>query len=362
MLFNNKREKTEYLVITGNKNRNKNGKLKQQYDLPIVTNTVKKGAIERVAEHKLVGSWFDESGSYGININKRKEKLGFMISTTNREGHPNNVGRYAVDARLKLAETVVITSQLNCVEGFPSYTTEEMKELEKMQHKILVGILELPISTPYYGLLMETGWWKMSGRVAYKKMMLYHNIVTSNNKRVTKKLIHEQQKMKRKTTWYAGVKELMERCEIELVPEETLKSTWKAHVKKKIGEAMEREIVEECRRMKKTRTVMNDKYEKKDYLKSTGLKMTKTILKTRLHMTRIAGNYKGRGEGTCGLCKKSKGTTEHYFECPGVNQLVEAWGVQEEDLRSQDIQRLKGVAKFMEHVQWMVAPTMNNEK
>ena len=202
----------------------------------------------------------------------------------------------------------------------------------------------------------------MSGRVAYKKMMLYHNIVTSNNKRVTKKLIHEQQKMKRKTTWYAGVKELMERCEIELVPEETLKSTWKAHVKKKIGEAMEREIVEECRRMKKTRTVMNDKYEKKDYLKSTGLKMTKTILKTRLHMTRIAGNYKGRGEGTCGLCKKSKGTTEHYFECPGVNQLVEAWGVQEEDLRSQDIQRLKGVAKFMEHVQWMVAPTMNNEK
>ena len=77
MLFNNKREKTEYLVITGNKNRNKNGKLKQQYDLPIVTNTVKKGAIERVAENKLVGSWFDESGSYGINIKKRKEKLGF---------------------------------------------------------------------------------------------------------------------------------------------------------------------------------------------------------------------------------------------------------------------------------------------
>jgi hypothetical protein len=46
---------------------------------------------------------------------------------------------------------------------------------------------------------METGFWPMRDRVAYKKLMLYQNIIKSDNKRVVKKIVKEQIKMERKT-------------------------------------------------------------------------------------------------------------------------------------------------------------------
>ena len=110
-----------------------------------------------------------------------------MISTTKNQAHPKNIGILAVDARLNLAEIVVLRSIMHNAEGFHHYHDKELMELEKVQHTILVGVLELPGSTPYYPLLMETGWWLMSARLAYKKLMLYQNIITSDSKRVTKK-------------------------------------------------------------------------------------------------------------------------------------------------------------------------------
>ena len=78
MVFNNKNSKTEYMVI---------GRFEE--DPYTVTNTVQRGRIERVKEHKALGTWYDESGDYGVNINKKKETLQFMISTVRNEAHPN---------------------------------------------------------------------------------------------------------------------------------------------------------------------------------------------------------------------------------------------------------------------------------
>ena len=276
MTFNNTNQKTEYMVIAENK----------EEEIHTVTSKVKKGGIQRVAEHKLVGTWFGETGEYGINIRKKNEKLQFMISTTKNEAHPKNMGNLAVDARLKLAEIVVVHSILYNAEAYHIYKEAEIKELEKIQHSILVGILELPGSTPYFGLLMETGWWTMRGRLAYKKLMLYQNIATSDDKRVVKKMINAQKEMKRSTTWYSSIQQEIQRYGIELNAEESLKSSWKKHMKTKIGERMEVEIREECSKLRKTRTVTNNKYEKKQYLSNMDLNNIKKVIKTRLHMSK----------------------------------------------------------------------------
>ena len=44
----------------------------------------------------------------------------------------------------------------------------------------------------------------MKGRIEYKKLMLYHNIVHSGDDRIIKKIlkVHEV----RKTTWYAEIR------------------------------------------------------------------------------------------------------------------------------------------------------------
>ena len=64
MCFNNKNGKTEYLIVGKNKS-----------EMKTVTEKVKKGRVERVGEHKMLGTWVDETGNYMINIKKKQEKL-----------------------------------------------------------------------------------------------------------------------------------------------------------------------------------------------------------------------------------------------------------------------------------------------
>ena len=77
---------------------------------------------------------------------------------------------------------------------------------------------------------------------------------------------------------------------------------------------------------------------------------------TRMNMVKIPGNYKSNGGGNCTLCEEEEGSTEHYFECCKVKQLTKAWNVSVSDLSSQNIDRMKDVANFMEKVQVMLNP------
>ena len=73
-------------------------------------------------------------------------------------------------------------------------------------------------------------------------------------------------------------------------------------------------------------------------------------------MVKGPGNFKGNGDGNCPLCEEEEGSTEHYFDCCKVKQLVKVWNVTVSDLYSKDINKMKDVANFMEKVQVMVNP------
>jgi hypothetical protein len=322
-----------------------------------VSNQVKKGKISRVKEHKMLGTWFDETGKYMINIRKRKEKLPFMISTIKRQANPKNIGIYAVKARLILAEIIIVGSMLYNAEAFPEYTMEEIKKLESIQLKILTGILELPKTTPYCALLMEVGWWTMEARLAYKKLMLYHNITRSDDKRTVKRIVEEQEQEARETTWYSSIKRLLLEYGITLQAKETEKSTWKKMVKQKITEKTESELRDKCEKSSKARFVRDDIYEKKDYLRSkVPLQTAKKILRARMNTTSLPGNYNGNGDGRCPLCEENEGRTEHYFTCRVVKQLAEIWNVEDTDLQSSDVAKLKDIASFIEKIETMLEP------
>jgi len=154
-------------------------------------------------------------------------------------------------------------SLLYNAEAFPVYTKKEIEELEKVQGTILRQFLEVPSSTPYYGLLMETGWITMEARLHYSKLVLFHNIMQSDNQRVLKQLLIAQKEENREGTWHHNICQLIERYEIELDVEETTKEKWKDEVKGKIRKVAERIVREHCCSMTKTRTVKNDKFELK---------------------------------------------------------------------------------------------------
>ena len=46
--------------------------------------------------------------------------------------------------------------------------------------------------TPYIGILMETGIWPIKEKIEYQTLMLYHNLINSDEERVAKLLVREQ--------------------------------------------------------------------------------------------------------------------------------------------------------------------------
>ena len=82
-----------------------------------------------------------------------------------------------------------------------------MDEIEK------IGVFILPISTSYIGLLMETGTWPANQRIQYTTMMLYHNIMNSDNKRVARKILAEKTKSNHKNTIISKVQQIAKKQE-----------------------------------------------------------------------------------------------------------------------------------------------------
>ena len=348
--FNNKGGKTEYVVIP----------VKNDKEIKTITEKVKNGKINRVPEHKMLGTWIAESGKYETDINKKKTKLQYMINTVRQRTLPQKLGKYAVDAKLKLAETIIIAGLLHNAEGFPSFTETEIKELEKVQHLIITELLGVPNSTSYLALLLETGFWTMKARLTYKKLMLYQNILKSDSRRTLKSLVKVQKEENRRSTWYGGIAEIISEYELtEWDPAIILKSKWKTLVKKKITEKTEIYIKQKLSTMTKGRTICQDKYEKKGYLGEVDTNTSRKITMMRLHMSRLPGNYRGKGEGICHLCNAEKGQIEHYFVCSKVQQLVHVWKVEKDDIgRSEDVKSLVKASKFIDKVEQLMEPTM----
>ena len=76
----------------------------------------------------------------------------------------------------------------------------------------------------------------------------------------------------------------------------------------------------------------------------------------RMNMSKIPGNYKGKEGAMCPLCLSGEGQTEHYFECKMVHRLKKIWDVNQNDLTSMEVKKMKDVANFMEKVEVMIEP------
>ena len=57
-------------------------------EIRTVSKKVKKGIINKENEHKMLGTWFDETGDFGTTTNKRKKKMPFMITTVKKQANP----------------------------------------------------------------------------------------------------------------------------------------------------------------------------------------------------------------------------------------------------------------------------------
>ena len=96
-------------------------------------------------------------------------------------------------------------------------------------------IFNLPITTPYIGLIIETGLWPAEQRINYSSLMLYHNIINSSKDIFIKHIIQEQRAQNHQNTFYEKVRTVAEELNIKLEPAATMKkSEWKRTIKDKV--------------------------------------------------------------------------------------------------------------------------------
>ena len=113
------------------------------------------------------------------------------------------------------------------LEAWGKIHKDEMNEIEKIQGRALKKTFNLPISTSYIGLIMETVTWPANQGVQYSIMMLCHNNMNSDCKRVVRNILAEQAKSNHKNTMISKVKQIAQEIGWKIKNVENMsKSKW----------------------------------------------------------------------------------------------------------------------------------------
>ena len=256
-----------------------------------------------------MGDQYNKTGKNKPKIEKKMEKSKYIASEVKRQGSYIRVGEADTSIRFMLLEMVVKPTLLFNTETWININKEEMKMIDQAHYEVLKRVFEQRDSTPYYGILMETGHWPFSYVIVYKRLMFFHHLIHSEERRIARKLVKSQMEgQKLENTWYGGVEEWLVKLELEKNEEEIIKrrkSEWKKEVKEQLEKWVKKEKEEQKTKMKKLRFTNTEG--KQNYLDQCKMEQVKKIMKMRLNMTELKGNYKGKYQDTvCPACEKEE--------------------------------------------------------
>ena len=284
-----------------------------------INEEVQSGKVRTVDKKDYMGMMLNEKGNLTDHIEEIDRKALNTCNEILAIGSPNQVGGLYLNVRLVLFQKCLLSSAIYGLAAWGSISSKEVNEIEKLHGKYLKRMLDLPYSTPYAAMIMETGLWAFKERLKYVTMMLYHEIMNSDNNRKSKEVIENQILYNRVTnTIYGKVISIGKETNIDVsVVTAVSKSKWKKLCKDKIIEVMIKRLRHEMENKTKSRFVQNDRWEKKKYIEQLDGWIAIDVLKIRLNMWPLKMNYKKSNEEEylCPKCNLQNDTTEHIVSC-----------------------------------------------
>ena len=141
-------------------------------------------------------------------------------------------------------------------EAWTNLRKSDWEKLDSIQRRLLRGIYGLPKSTPYWGMLYELDIIPIRLHITYKRLMVYHNMMNSDDERVAKRIIKEQERREYKECWFGNMQEEAKEIGMKVNEKAVLgkpKSVWKKEVKAKIRTAFENQATHKKKQGKKLR-------------------------------------------------------------------------------------------------------------
>ena len=231
-------KKTKYLTI-------RTGREKQE----LIEKKVKEGKIDEVATYSYLGIMLNKEGNLKEHIKETESKASRIIREINGISSKQNVGQEEIRVKIKLFETCLILAILYGFKAWGKILKSEMQAIEKIQNQSSKKILQLPVTTSFTGLLMETGIWPEKERIEYSTLMLIHSIISSNKERISQKIILEQRKKGIINTLYEIAKEVGESIRMNIDQAEKIKKiNMEKKVKTKIKEKIQQKLIDDSKR------------------------------------------------------------------------------------------------------------------
>ena len=137
----------------------------------------------------------------------------------------------------KLYGAIALPILLYHTETWSHMDKREIAEIEKIQKSILYQLHEIPASTTYQSFLSEVVMKKIETLIHIKKFMLLHQILTSDDDRLAKKVLLEQMNERIDKCWYTDIKQLAEIYQVNIdVSSVTsqMKNQWKTIVERPV--------------------------------------------------------------------------------------------------------------------------------
>ena len=305
---------------------------------------LKRGNIQKVKAYPCLGDIVESNGSKMKTIEERLCKAKAMMGYIKKWGSPKEVGVYAMEVQLLLYRTMVIPSITANAETWSSLKKKETNKMEQIQKRCLSEILGQKISTSYKGILIETGIWPVSNVVDYKRFMLYHNLLLSDESRDATRVLRAMWHKEIEGSWVEVVKEKGRLYGIDVESTEKYKkSDWKKFVKQRISQYITKDMEEERKSKEKLRFCESRTDFPQEYLIHMKYSDAQLFLQTKLNMLDVKCNYGGKSE-RCPMCFDETDSTEHVGSCGYVDKQTRRYkGDFVEDIRSTDTEKLQSV-------------------
>ena len=300
--YNTKKGKTEWMMI-------RNNRRKEEAEPEL---EVSSGKIGRTRDYKYVGDKYDERGTNESKIKFKDNKVNLMVNDIKAETTEKKLGKAALKTRIMLIETIITPTILSSTETWHNITQNEQNMIRNIHRNILTKTFNLPITTPYMGIISELNIIPYVEMIWFKKFMWFHRLINSNEDRMARIKLMEQIK-ENDDNWYTEVRDYAEQNEIA-IDETIIRSTtyprYKEHVAKRIRQKVKIDLEHEKEKRTKLRYIEPRKLQ--DYFNVCAISEASMIMKIRLHMICAKGNF---GGGKCRECHEEEETTEHVISC-----------------------------------------------
>jgi len=178
------------------------------------------------------------------------------------------------------------------------------------------------VTTSYLGLLSELDIWPVKKHIEYKKLILFHNIITSKNNRALKEIIEDELEYTWPGCWIESIKLICNEYKINI---EEIKNYSKQKLKNQLKEIIKEQLNAEIKDMTKNKTKLRfiKEFSTKTYLKKLEYQDSIIMLKTRLNMIEVKHNFKSLFAENlkCNICNMED-TTEHLLNCISKSKLT----------------------------------------